>query len=93
VKEKVLPSKWSNYRTKDRVINAVLSRIESHVGELQARHKLQNIPLTKDAARDSLDVLLHRKAVLSGFFPVVEDIIANREAEIAERLKGHSFFQ
>lgn len=91
VKEKVHPSKWSNYRTKDKVINSILNRIESHVNELQARHKLQNIPLTKDAARDSIDVLLHRKAVLSGFFPVIEDIILNREAGLVLTKEGKRF--
>lgn len=59
-----------------------LNRITAHVEQLASDYKIAGTPLLKSTVKDSLDVLLHRKAgaVTGNYFTALESVITQMQS-------------
>jgi integrase len=91
VKEQCDPKNWKGGRTKDKGTNSILNRIEIAVTDLQNSHKHQGKAITREAVTNELDILLHRKTVLNGFWEIVDNIITDRAVGLVLTKQGKRF--
>lgn len=82
VRKKVAPENWINGRVRPDPgkINAVLTRIETVVHQLQLQRDLNGTPLTKSLVENTLNKALGRDLAAQKFYEVIDSIIDDREA-------------
>lgn len=91
VKEKCHPKDWSNHRTASRSVNAMLTRIEHFYADIIEDLRSRNLPATKEAVREQLDLKLHRKRIVNDFWQAITSIIDDRESGVKLTRQGKRF--